>query len=196
MRVESQYSLRFSPEEYLTKGKFQIMAKKRGPGRPPKNPQIEKPQHSVPHGFWHYIGAFLLGLIGVLLWVGLADAGGVALTTFAGGVRFLIGFAAWVIPAILLWQMIQTFRKEDSVNSGVVIFATLMFVLCLAGLSQLLLEDPTSQTDSLNGNGGGMVGWILVGEFLIRYFTAGVCATILITLSLILLLFVQRPKFR
>ena len=55
-----------------------MSAKKRGPGRPPKNAKKnDKLEHSVPSGFWSQVGAVFLIVVALTVSIGLFNAGGI-----------------------------------------------------------------------------------------------------------------------
>lgn len=167
-----------------------MSAKKRGPGRPPKNSKkIDKLEHSVPSGFWSQVGAIFLIVVALTVSLGLFDIGGIFPTGFANGLRWLIGWTAFVVPFVFLWQAIQIFRNEDNRLPGAIWAATTLFLLFFSGLFQLLIEDPTRQSEAFAGNGGGIFGWI-VADTLLRFLNVPMAALILSVLILVLSLFV------
>ncbi|MDR1969893.1 MAG: DNA translocase FtsK [Candidatus Nomurabacteria bacterium] len=163
--------------------------KKRGPGRPPKNSKSAKSQHSVPHGFWRQVGAIFLIVIALIIAIGLFNVGGTFPVVLANAVRWIIGWAAYIVPVILLWQAIQIFRREDNRLPGIIWFATILFLICLAGLFQLMLENPTNQAVAFAGNGGGVFGLGVV-EMLLQILNVPVTVMILVVFMIILLFFV------
>ena len=87
-----------------------MSAKKRGPGRPPKS-KNKKPTptaavHTVPKHFWSQVGAILLAVITAILVAGLFGMGGELPVKFAEAVRWLVGWTAFVIPAVFAIQIV------------------------------------------------------------------------------------------
>ena len=166
--------------------------KKRGPGRPPKK-KNRKSQHTVPNGFWGQVGAVLLIVFALILMLGLFGIGGVFPTGLAGTISWLIGWAAFVLPILFVWQAIQIFRSESNQLSFAVWVATIIFITLIAGIFQLLLDDFTKLaviTEPLSGTGGGFLGWLVTVKVFGGALEPGVMALILSAFSLILLLFV------
>ncbi|MCL2280784.1 DNA translocase FtsK [Candidatus Saccharibacteria bacterium] len=163
--------------------------KKRGPGRPPKNSKSTKPQHSVPHGFWRQVGAILLIVIALIMGLGLFKIGGIFPIGLADATRWIIGWATYIVPFVFLWQAIQIFRREDNRLPGIIWFATVLFLVCCAGLFQLMLSNPTNQAEAFAGSGGGVFGLGVV-EMLLQILNAPMSAVILIVLIAILIFFV------
>lgn len=160
--------------------------KKRGPGRPPKKSKSSKPKHAVPGGFWPQVGAILMMLFAVLLAVGLFDLGGVFPVGVAESTRWLVGWTAFIVPFLFVWQAIQIFRSEDNRVPGIMWFCTIVFLMFFAGLFQLMLTDPEGRNEI---DGGGAIGW-LVATTLMNWLSVSVAAFVLIVLILILSLFV------
>lgn len=170
-----------------------MSAKKRGPGRPPKNSKAKTPSHSVPHGFWAQVGAIFMIILALIISLGLFGVGGALPTLLAEGIRWLIGWTAFVLPFILLWQAIQIFRRDDSHLPGVIWVATIFFLLFFAGLFQLMLENPLSQAESFAGDGGGIFGWMIARGFL-QILNVPVSALVLVVLVVVLSMYVLSIK--
>ena len=166
--------------------------KKRGPGRPPKKAVKSKAEHTVPHGFWAQVGAIFLILIAIILAVGLAGIGGSMPVSLAGSVRWLVGWTAFIIPVIFIWQAVQIFRREDNHLPGIIWFATILFLWFFSGIFQLFLSDPRAQTEAFAGNGGGVFGWILADKIMLNFFNAAMSATVLVVLNFVLVFFVLK----
>ncbi len=168
------------------------MAKKkkksgRGPGRPPKNAKkIAKPTHSVPGGFWPQVGAILMIVFALLLVLGLFQVGGAFPIGVAGATRWLVGWTAFVVPILFVWQAIQIFRSPDNRVPGIMWFCTILFLMFFAGLFQLMLTDPNMRNEI---DGGGAIGW-LVDAAMLNFLSVSVAAFVLVVLLLILSLFV------
>lgn len=170
-----------------------MTAKKRGPGRPPKNSKATKAKHSVPNGFWAQVGAIFMIIIALIIGLGLFEIGGVLPKGLSGALRWLIGWTAYVLPIILTWQAIQIFRRDDNRLPGVIWIATIFFLIFFAGLFQLMLEDPSSQSESFAGHGGGIFGWIVARGFL-QVLNVPISALILVVLVLVLSMYVLSIK--
>ncbi|MFZ2560297.1 MAG: DNA translocase FtsK 4TM domain-containing protein [Candidatus Nanoperiomorbaceae bacterium] len=164
------------------------MVKKRGPGRPRKS--VAKPtkpaEHQVPHGFWAQIGAIFLILIAVLIMVGLVGAGGALPVNFAKFMRFILGWTAFILPFVFIWQAVQIFRSDENRLSGVVWLATILFAIFFAGLFQLMLATPLVKS---NVDGGGLIGFGL-DNILLQLLNVPVAALILAVLLMVLTFFV------
>ena len=170
-----------------------MTAKKRGPGRPPKNSKVTKAKHSVPNGFWAQVGAIFMIIVALIIGLGLFEVGGVLPKGLAGSLRWLIGWTAYVLPFILVWQAVQIFRRDDNRLPGVIWIATIFFLVFFAGLFQLMLEDPTSQSESFAGDGGGIFGWMVARGFL-QILNVPISALILVVLVLVLSMYVLSIK--
>ncbi|MDR1197073.1 MAG: DNA translocase FtsK [Candidatus Nomurabacteria bacterium] len=172
------------------------MAKKRGPGRPKgsgKKKKDERTQHTVPSGFWRQVGAVFLIIFGLIALLGLLGVGGAFPVGLADALLVVMGWAAFVLPLIFIWQAVQIFRAENNRVSPVTWFATVFFLWFVAGIFQLFLADPNVLavwTSPLGGEGGGFLGWLIDAKIFAGMFDVPVMALILSVLCLILLLFV------
>ena len=169
-----------------------MSAKKRGPGRPPKS-KNKKPAatavHTVPSHFWSQVGAILLAVITAMLVAGLFGMGGVLPLSLANGVRWLVGWTAFIIPIVFAIQIVQVFRQPDSRIPAVIWVSTVMFVALFAGTFQLVVSDPTSLEIAKTGNGGGVIGWA-VADLALRFVNIPIAGLIFVVLMLILLMFI------
>jgi len=168
-----------------------MSAKKRGPGRPPKNKGRRKPaaSHTLPPYFWSQVGGILLGVVTLLLTVGLFSTGGRLPIQFARLVRSLIGWTAFVIPIIFTIQIVQIFRQPDKRMPTAIWISTVLFLTLMSGLFQLTLADPTAEVIAARGSGGGLLGW-RVASWTLGFVNLPIAAFVYIVLMLILLLFI------
>jgi len=166
-----------------------MSVKHRGPGRPPKSAKKLQAEHMVPHGFWAQVGAILMIIFAIILFIGLFGIGGPAPTGLASGMRWLIGWTAFVLPFVFIFQAIQIFRSQGNQVPGVIWGATILFIWFFAGLFQLMLVSPSSLVDSQAGNGGGTMGWLMADGWL-QFVNIPVAALIFVVFLLILVLFV------
>lgn len=171
-----------------------MSAKKRGPGRPPKNKaKARRPAptavHTVPSHFWGQVGAIFLAIITGMLIVGLFGIGGTLPVEFANIVRFIIGWTAFIIPIVFIVQIIQVFKKPDERIPAVIWVATILFIAIFAGLFQLFLPDPKSTQLSQAGDGGGMVGLEVAG-FALGFVNVPLAAVIFAVLLMVLVMFI------
>ena len=165
------------------------MAKKRGPGRPKKvaaKKTSQAAKHEVPSGFWAQVGAIFLILFAILILVGLAGVGGMLPINFAKFTRFVLGWTAFVMPFVFVWQAVQIFRSDENRLPGVIWFATIFFAVFFSGLLQLMMAQPLIRSDL---NGGGLVGFGL-DNVILQFLNVPVAALILVVLILILTFFV------
>ena len=169
-----------------------MSAKKRGPGRPPKS-KNRKPaataRHTVPKHFWSQVGAILLAVATAILVAGLFGMGGELPVQFAGAVRWLVGWTAFVIPVVFAVQIIQVFKQPEDRIPAVIWVTTVIFLALFSGTFQLTLPDPTSLELAQAGNGGGTIGWA-VADMALGFVNVPIAALIFVTLMLILLMFI------
>ena len=147
-------------------------------GRPPK---VEAPAHELPGGFWRQVGAVLMIAVAVILVFTWFGSGGGVLNMIHEKATWLIGYAAYLIPILLVYIAVMIFRSEDNRVSGAMWFAAILMVVWVAGIAGI----PTIGQE--NPTGG------IVGEGLNRVVTqilnAGVAVFVYIVLIFITAIF-------
>lgn len=117
--------------------------------RTTKSAKKEAPiEHELPGGFWRQTIAVLMiaiALFFVITWFG---HGGSALNKVHETVSKGIGFAAYFIPALLVYIAVKIFRSENNRVAVPVYFASILMLLWVSGISAIW-------------NAGGIVGnWL------------------------------------
>ena len=96
-----------------------------------------KPEHELPGGFWHQIIAVLmvaLALFFVITWFG---HGGTVLNKVHGFFLNIIGFAAYFVPALLVYLAVKIFRSENNRVAVPVYIASLLMVFWISGIAAI-----------------------------------------------------------
>ncbi len=154
------------------------MAKKRGRK---KNKELGK-VHELPGGFWRQVIALImiaLAILFVLTWFG---GGGTILESIHSGGLFLIGYAVYLLPLLLIYLAVSIFRSDDNKLPVTVWVASLLMIIWLSGAFGI----PTiGQTDPT----GGILGEVL-NSAIIQLVDPSVALFVYIILALITVLFV------
>lgn len=112
------------------------------------NTREAKPEHELPGGFWRQIVAVFmiaLALFFVITWFG---HGGTALNKIHEFFLSIIGFAAYFIPALLVYLAVKIFRAEDNRVAVSVYIASLLMIFWISGIAAIWK------------NGGLLGGWL------------------------------------
>ena len=107
-----------------------------------------KPEHELPGGFWHQIVAVLmiaLALFFVITWFG---HGGTVLNEIHKFFLNIIGFAAYFIPALLVYLAVKIFRSENNRVAVPVYIASFLMIFWISGVTAIW------------DNGGVVGGWL------------------------------------
>lgn len=144
-------------------------------------------QHSVPDGFWPQVGAVVLVLLALLLVLGMLDSGGPFPEATWGLAGQLFGWAAYVLPVLFLYRVVQVFRAENNRVPSVVTVATSLFIILAASFVQLMSAEPAELVEG--SLAGGVVGW-LGGQVFLLMVEPMVGALVAFILMLITSLFV------
>ena len=172
-----------------------MSAKKRGPGRPPKNKSAAKPAHALPQGFWGQIFAICIMIIAILILVGMFGAGGVAVIFLAKLMRGIMGWMAYIFPFVLIYFAVQNFRDADKRASSAVLAALGLMSITWMALMQLFLPDPSTLSHADPVDGGGVIGW-LVADLTLRLVNVPVAAVIYLLVIVALALFISSTSPR
>ena len=105
-------------------------------------------EHELPGGFWRQICAVLmiaLALFAVITWFG---HGGTVLNQINNALLNVLGFATYVVPAILVYLAVRIFRSENNRVAIPVYFASILMLLWVSGITAIW------------GNGGLVGSWL------------------------------------
>ena len=96
-----------------------------------------KPEHELPGGFWHQISAVLmiaLALFFVITWFG---HGGTVLNEVHKFFLNVIGFAAYFVPALLVYLAVKIFRSENNRVAAPVYIASFLMIIWISGIAAI-----------------------------------------------------------
>ena len=111
----------------------------------------------------------------------------ISMTTF--------GLATYILPLVCLFIAVSIFQSEHNRLPFVMKFATLLLIVWLSGLFGLMSVDPHSSTLATQGEGGGLLGWV-VNQGMLALLNVSTGSLVYVVLLIITLLFVLRisPK--
>ena len=170
------------------------MAKKRKRTNKSKK-SLPATQHILPEGFWPQVSGVLLVVVGVLLMVAIFGAGGPFLAWLLHISMTTFGLATYILPLVCLFIAVSIFQSEHNRLPFVMKFATLLLIVWLSGLFGLMSVDPHSSTLAAQGEGGGLLGWV-VNQGMLALLNVSTGSLVYVVLLIITLLFVLRisPK--
>ena len=154
-----------------------------------RSKKVDKPQHSLPEGFWRQVGAIVLVVLAFLLVVSMFGAGGPLLDWLLNASMVLFGVATYVLPLLFIFIAVSTFKAENNRVAAVMKFAAVLFVVWLSGLAGVFSGDPDNSELAQQGEGGGLIGWF-VNQMMLSMVNNSVASFIYIVLIFITLLFV------
>lgn len=163
------------------------MAKKKKPTKAAirKKKQQRKnsaPEHNLPAGFWSQVWAILLIAVSILLVVTWLGAGGPVLEWLHDALLQTIGYAVYVLPVLLVYIAVETYRAEENRLPAAVKAASFAIIIWFSGLFGLL-EGPDGKTT------GGFVGDTL-NSGMAALVSPGVAIFVYLLLIVITLLYV------
>ena len=109
------------------------------------------PEHELPGGFWRQVVAVLMLVLAVVFIFNWLGDGGPVLKAIDGAIYRGIGYAEFLIPALLVWLAVKIFRSEDNRLPVVMWVASLLMIVWVSGLAGV-------PTHGVNVPTGGMLG--------------------------------------
>jgi DNA segregation ATPase FtsK/SpoIIIE and related proteins len=143
---------------------------------------IKGAQHSLPSGFWRQVGAVFMVALAIMFVASWFGAGGVVLEWVFDASMRLIGYALYLLPLLLVFLAIETFRNEENRVPVVVVIATLLVIVWFSGIFGLFKNSDGITT-------GGEVG-VLINSGMLSITDDAVAVFIYILLIMVTALFV------
>ncbi len=110
------------------------MAKKQVKSTKGKSKKASVPKHSVlPAGFWAQVGAVLLVAFSLFLILSWFGAGGSALVAIHKGLIGFMGWATFLLPAVLIFISVEIFRDEQNRFPSLNTFGFVLILFWLSG---------------------------------------------------------------
>lgn len=117
--------------------------------------------HALPEGFWQQATAIVLLVAALLIILAIFNTGGPVLSWVNQVLRWLIGWTIVLLPVVAVYIAIATFKAENNRLPVVVILATILFIIEIAGLIHLFSVNPTDFEAVRSSQGGGFVGYMV-----------------------------------
>ena len=152
------------------------MAKKRK-----KKSSDPSPEHELPGGFWRQVLAVFMIALAVILVMTWFGSGGSLLNHIHAASQWLIGYAAYFIPLLLVYLAVKIFRADTNQLSIAVWIASFLMVLWLSGIFGIPTIGQVNPTGGVVGEGLNLA--------LTQILDAGVVVFIYIVLIFITALF-------
>ena len=144
------------------------------------------PEHELPSGFWRQIVAVVLLVLAVVMIFAWLGDGGPILNAGTAGLMWLIGYAEYLVPVLLVWLAVKIFRSEDNRLPVVMWIASGLMVIWMAGLVGLPTIGAAEPT-------GGLVGeWL--NDIMTQIVAPGVAVFIYIVLMFVTGIFILQTN--
>lgn len=118
-----------------------------------KSSREAAPEHELPGGFWRQAGAVVLLALAVVLVMTWFGSGGTVLNNIHNGALYLIGYAAYFIPILLVYLAISIFRAEGNRLPIVIWIASFLMVAWLSGIFGIPTFSQENPTGGIVGDG-------------------------------------------
>jgi len=151
------------------------------PKKKKSNKKLDKrgTKHSLPGGFWRQIGAVFMIALAIIFVTSWFGAGGRVLDIVHSHLQSFLGHALYLLPLLLVFLAVATFRGEENRVPLVVIIASSLVVVFFAGI----FGAPESS------EAGGRVGDTL-NSAVLQFISPNLAVFIYILLILVCILFV------
>jgi DNA segregation ATPase FtsK/SpoIIIE, S-DNA-T family len=136
------------------------------------------------------IVAIILVALSILLVVAFFGAGGSLTKVLLDGLRLFIGNAAYIMPAALMYLATRLFLSHKEPLSLANYAGSALVLAAVAGLFHIGVEPTAALKTAQEGDGGGMVGYLLNSSLLALFnvFTASVVLVAATLIGLVLAL--------
>ncbi|TWO99238.1 hypothetical protein EUA80_03145, partial [TM7 phylum sp. oral taxon 351] len=141
------------------------------------------PEHELPGGFWRQVSAVLMIAISIVLVMTWFGSGGTLLNDFHKFGLWLIGYATFAIPVILVYLAVKIFRTTDNRLPAVIWVVSFLMIFWLSGLFGL----PTYGNSATQT--GGILG-VWLNSMVTQILNPSVAAFIYIVLIFITAIFI------
>jgi hypothetical protein len=149
------------------------------------------PQHNLPEGFWQQAAATVLVVVALLLVVAMFGAGGPLMAAILTAGKWLLGWTIYLVPVIFGYIAFETFRADSNRLPFIMQFATVLFLVFVAGFFHLFLQDPSDLQLAMTGVGGGVAGYS-IDRIMLALLDTKTSGLVLVVLAFITSLFVLR----
>jgi DNA segregation ATPase FtsK/SpoIIIE, S-DNA-T family len=140
--------------------------KKSTKGRKKKVEAVKDVSPNTVSYFWRQV--FAVGIIVLALFIslgGLNMGGALPIWLFSAS-AWLIGFAAFIFPFVLIFLAVHKLRHEEFMIPFGILASSLLFLSAIAGMLHVFLDRTESGSAASNGTYGGHVGNLLSGAAL------------------------------
>jgi len=153
------------------------------------------PQHNLPEGFWQQASATVMVVVAILLVIAMFGAGGPLMEAILAAGKWLLGWGIYLVPLIFGYIAFETFGAENNKLPFIMQFATVMFLVFVAGFFHLFLQDPADLQLAMTGVGGGVAGYS-IDRIMLSLLDTKTSGLVLLVMAFITSLFVLRvsPK--
>ncbi len=166
----------------MAKKKARKKAKRTTKKSAKKTKEIE---HELPGGFWRQIVAVLLLALAVILIITWFGSGGSLLNRIHAFCMWLIGWAAYLLPILLVFIAIKIFRGEGNRVSPAVWLSAILLVIWSAGIAGIPTLGQANPTGGIVGAGlNSLVTQVLAPAVAIFIYAVLIFITLLFMLQL------------
>jgi S-DNA-T family DNA segregation ATPase FtsK/SpoIIIE len=132
------------------------MAKKKR--RTQKRKTAKKEELQGPNYFWRQVFVFAMVVAALFLLVGGFGWGGILPVKLFSGASWLLGLVAYLLPFVIIFLAVQKYKHEEFMIPFMKLFASFLFLVCLAGMVHVFIDRSESALAASQGTYGGEIG--------------------------------------
>lgn len=123
-----------------------------------KKVQSESPELKTGSFFWRQVAAFMLIVLALFVLIGGFGLGGAFPVQLFKVSAWFIGYAAFLVPFVLIFLAIHKFKHEEYQIPFSKLISSLIFLAMLAGMLHVVLDSSNAADFAKSGQYGGQVG--------------------------------------
>lgn len=149
----------------------------------------QKKESGLPAHFIGHAVIFILAITALLMFLAFFSVGGALPGWILSGAKWLFGRVAYILPFMLLYMGWEIFRSEQDDIPKSLYFGAGVALILLSGFLHVFADNPTSLDFDDLKTGGGIVGYLLSGLFLLKLLSPLVAGIVLFAASAMTLAF-------
>ena len=123
-----------------------------------KRKPAKKEDLASPNYFWRQVWIFVFIVFALFLLIGGFGWGGVLPVKLFSGASWLFGLVAFLVPFVIIFLAIQKYKHEEFLIPFAKLFASFLFLVCVAGMVHVFVDRSESALAASKGTYGGEIG--------------------------------------
>ena len=108
--------------------------------------------------FWRQVFVLVLVVLALFLFLGGLGWGGILPVKLFNAASWSLGLVAYILPLVLIFLAVQKFRHDEYITPFSKLLSSLLFLICLAGMTHVFVDRSDSAQAASKGTYGGEIG--------------------------------------